>query len=471
MYKKTFKLIQHTPIIHFQPNHIGAVLRASDVKPRLDRFVIEKLGGEKEVRKQHPQWFISNESSALDYKMRIDVKKDNIKQTSFIEEPKGTNDDGTYKSKTKNRDVTDTKSYPLFFGNMGLDYNKDEIKKFIFYPNEIDLIILSIDKTLGKTVEECLYDFFILNNFGSRKGKGFGSFTIEGTTEKDLKRLHDYTFYVEINQKGFKEFKDLFKKIGWFYSAMRSGINIKQPKKNDKNINEKDDKGIMIMVDVFYCKSILFKYFALQKPPIQWEKRQIKHEFFKDDLLTGNGKYYGLNSQIQRRKPDVKDNNLSPLTFTSKEVRLIKDLLGLSSEEEWQSYNNSTINKTEAINVNGQLVKKTKEDETKIVRYASPIQFKPIKNENGYTIYIKLNKVLITNKNFIIAKGHFPSFPLSTPKVFDLDDFFNFMLDKKRFKIENHIDSINLFKEKENEIYIFLEDLFNKKLKKIQEHE
>lgn len=39
---KTLKvtLKQHTPLIHFQHDQYGATLRASEVKPKLDKFII-----------------------------------------------------------------------------------------------------------------------------------------------------------------------------------------------------------------------------------------------------------------------------------------------------------------------------------------------------------------------------------------------------------------------------------------------
>ena len=68
-YKLTFKLKQHTPIIHFQHDQYGATLRASELKPKLDKFLIEKLGGEEKLRRDHSDWFINKEHSALDYKI------------------------------------------------------------------------------------------------------------------------------------------------------------------------------------------------------------------------------------------------------------------------------------------------------------------------------------------------------------------------------------------------------------------
>ncbi len=39
-YKLTFKLKQHTPIIHFRYDQTGATLRATELKPKLDKFVL-----------------------------------------------------------------------------------------------------------------------------------------------------------------------------------------------------------------------------------------------------------------------------------------------------------------------------------------------------------------------------------------------------------------------------------------------
>ena len=44
MYKLEFELEQHTPIIHFQARDAGATLRASEVKPKLDKFILTQIG-------------------------------------------------------------------------------------------------------------------------------------------------------------------------------------------------------------------------------------------------------------------------------------------------------------------------------------------------------------------------------------------------------------------------------------------
>ncbi|MBL0286675.1 MAG: hypothetical protein IPQ19_04475 [Bacteroidetes bacterium] len=79
MYKLTITLKQHTPIIHFQHDQAGATLRASEVKPKLDKFIIEQMGGIDKIPKE---WHISDNNEALDYKMTIvsDSVKTNIEK-------------------------------------------------------------------------------------------------------------------------------------------------------------------------------------------------------------------------------------------------------------------------------------------------------------------------------------------------------------------------------------------------------
>ncbi|MGB3465250.1 MAG: hypothetical protein WBA74_08270, partial [Cyclobacteriaceae bacterium] len=44
MHQLTFTLAQHTPLIHFQHDQQGATLRATEVKPKLDQYLLTALG-------------------------------------------------------------------------------------------------------------------------------------------------------------------------------------------------------------------------------------------------------------------------------------------------------------------------------------------------------------------------------------------------------------------------------------------
>ena len=63
-----YELVQQTPMIHFQHNETGACIRASELKPKLDRFLIKKYG-----RDKLENYFIdsTNGKEALRYKVSI----------------------------------------------------------------------------------------------------------------------------------------------------------------------------------------------------------------------------------------------------------------------------------------------------------------------------------------------------------------------------------------------------------------
>jgi hypothetical protein len=78
----TITLKQHTPLIHFQHSQKGATLRATEVKPKLDRFVLTALGnGNYEAgieEAKNKGWLIGKkcEHPALNYKIRIESEGD-----------------------------------------------------------------------------------------------------------------------------------------------------------------------------------------------------------------------------------------------------------------------------------------------------------------------------------------------------------------------------------------------------------
>ena len=72
-YRKTFVLKQQTPMIHFQHADSGVVIRASEFKPKLDKFLLMKLNGNLSGKEK---WFLkqadgNQEIKAFNYKVRI----------------------------------------------------------------------------------------------------------------------------------------------------------------------------------------------------------------------------------------------------------------------------------------------------------------------------------------------------------------------------------------------------------------
>ena len=81
MRKLTVILRQHTPLIHFQHYQDNATLRASEVKPQLDRFLLTQLGdGDYETgieRARIKEWLIGDGNHpALNYQMKISPMDD-----------------------------------------------------------------------------------------------------------------------------------------------------------------------------------------------------------------------------------------------------------------------------------------------------------------------------------------------------------------------------------------------------------
>ncbi|MBK9227477.1 MAG: hypothetical protein IPL67_10595 [Ignavibacteria bacterium] len=184
----------------------------------------------------------------------------------------------------------------------------------------------------------------------------------------------------------------------------------------------------------------MFMY-AKDKLKSQWEKRIIKERFFaKSRILKKDGTEiylpYRLDEQLSRRCLS------EPLHYKSGSQLLVKDLLGLSSLESWQSYN-AKIEKRQAINNNGKWDIQEDEKST-FQRFASPITFKPYVLSDKFRVYIlldqeSLNEAININKDFMITNGK-NSFHISFPNSFSLDDFFNYFLDSKNIAISGHVD-------------------------------
>jgi hypothetical protein len=224
-----FELIQHTPLIHFQPLQKGASIRPTELKPKFDRFLRKKL--EEKLSKEKLEKLLLKEN-AFDYKVFIEP---------ILTPP----------NKIKN-------SY-LFFANMKkTPYYKlkqqkktNGVLKVKFYSFNSDII---------RYIRENFKEFLTNTNFGTRQSKGFGSFYLKDE-EFDPSLVHAKKVY-SFKVKTFWE-----KDVALFYKFLRAGIN---------------EKG-------FYIKPLIFLY--AKKKRWQWDKKAIKEFFFKDDLETQKEKY------------------------------------------------------------------------------------------------------------------------------------------------------------------------------------
>lgn len=140
--QKTWELVQVTRIIHFQADTPEATLRASEVKPKLDRFLwrLAKLKVE-----ENRDWILKD-TKALDYKMQITAPdREKAQKTSDFK-------DSTY------------------FGNQGDGKHK---KGALKYNQPIKLKIICRHEELLTLLDQHLPIFFLTTNFGTRQSKGW----------------------------------------------------------------------------------------------------------------------------------------------------------------------------------------------------------------------------------------------------------------------------------------------------------
>jgi len=367
MYKLEFILKQHTPIIHFQHHQEGATLRASEVKPKLDKYLIyfsfendydamkEYFVGYSEKQDRNFRDLYDKGFCALDYKVSINAETSSIIMSDIRE------------------------GFPCYFGNLGKE-NKLNPKLFSFTNNNIIISFLSNHEFLINELRRELPNFFARNNFGTRQSKGFGSFFINESDDKFEEPI--LLTYYTINEH---DPESIFSSIDMVHKTIRSGIN-------DIGLNDRH---------LFYMKPLIWQYFKLKS--ITWDKKAIKKNFYP--LIVDN--------QKEVHDLDIEDDNKTkwPIWFDNEDYKLVKDLLGLSLLESWARPYNVTV---------------TKKSNENLERLKSPILYKPILIGNEMRIYIDSDSIPeeFFNAEFTISNDS-KNFKIKTPQVedFNVEDF------------------------------------------------
>lgn len=228
-FTRTIYLVQHTPIIHFQYDQEGTTLRATELKPKLDRFIFEQLD---EIPKN---WLVGHGKSkhqALDYKVKITLSG----KASYNVIHKGDN------------------FPPMFFGNMGDDYY-DNPKALVTTDKPVRIEFFSLQTDLLEWVEDFFPAFISITNFGTRQNKGFGSFSIWDEEKEeivDLSSILSNTPYLQISTT---DLEAILTVINYYYQRLKSGVNYRN----------------------HYERAFLRQYLGDQD--YTWEKRFLKEKF------------------------------------------------------------------------------------------------------------------------------------------------------------------------------------------------
>jgi hypothetical protein len=315
-FKKTFTLKQHTPLIHFQADQSGATLRASELKPKFDKFLKKyAFGGN-----VPDEYKIDKDKDALKYKVKIE----------FIEV-----------------DVQDIKN-KSYFGNMGKKPNDKDFRRATIAEKSFKIEFNSFEENLLKIIEEYFASFLAITNFGTRQSKGFGSFYLDKSDNnyidifQALDKIDAKYIYANYN----KPTEEIFSYVEVIYPLIKTGINY--PDYPKKTITSKDGKTKQVPdpeagrgKKASYYKSYLFQYMLEKNPPIGNEKRFIKENFFRRDVriqsdnvtkkyvraLLGICDGVEFKDHERRGKIEYKNNQIdrfkSPLTFKIVDNHLI----------------------------------------------------------------------------------------------------------------------------------------------------
>lgn len=192
MIQLEFKLEQQTPLLHFQHTQQGATLRATEVKPRFDRWLVKKvwnndfhscktfLVGYDPKKPDDLERKFNEGYRALNYKMRIEPGNDQSAQVAMTQnpaQPRGNpilHDLLGVQMETTSNYPSNTQS--VIMSNIG-GRLPEEVVNFSLY-DYVDVLISVKDPDLAAVLKANFKDFVLSVNFGNRKSKGFGSFIV-----------------------------------------------------------------------------------------------------------------------------------------------------------------------------------------------------------------------------------------------------------------------------------------------------
>lgn len=347
----TIKLRQITPMIHFQHSEDGVVLRTSEVKPKLDRF-LHDLG----VIKSN--W--CDKHGSLFYRMIITAPRKTPDKKSNMTDAKIASLNGGR--------ITENVICKSYFANQGGKSEQDvreSYKETIFYESNeyqpeslISLQVICKFSDLLETIKKYISIFFLLHNFGTRQSKGFGSFLVRWIDDKkldsdEMKRVKDFFsseagkksklfesefFYVDYNVSNVSESQKM-KDIALIYGFLKSGYNF------TKKFDRETKKMVASNSPDDYFRGFIFRYFHNKE--LGNDKAYIKQYVLKEE---------------HKRISKGEHKRFQPME--RKKYRYVRGMLGISEYVEFRHVGSKK--KVYYQNFN----------DDKIERFNSPILFK-----------------------------------------------------------------------------------------------
>lgn len=341
-WQKEYKLVQHTPLIHFQHSEPHACLRATEVKPKLDRFLIEQL--EKDDRfgdGRWKKWFVGDGSQqSFDYMMRITPNSERVDRTQSIENGI---ERAIARAEHRPPNASFHEIHKNYFGNMASGNNiqdtiRETFKESLLYKDGLTLTIRCFIPELLTFIDEHIRGFFMMHNFGTRQRKGFGSFTVDISTKPNEPKGFDLVgkycpnaYYCKL---GNDVNADALLDAVWVISAfLRSGFN-----RGEGN----------------YVRGFVFRYFQREKNPLANDKA-----FVKQNVLLNVYNEATRGEHLHPYGNNVRYRYVRGLLGTNENSRFCRAPRGETRED--RTVHNIYIHSAEGVE-----------------RFPSPLLFKPI---------------------------------------------------------------------------------------------
>lgn len=251
MYKLEIKLKQHTPLIHFQHDQEGATLRASEVKPKLDKYIIKHVyHGNFDECKQYLVGYDPKKPNAqkdkfesgyraLNYKIKIEAKA--FTDVSIQVKPQKVR--GVQQYDDFGRELYTTNNYPdnkssLIMSNIG-GRVREEVFNLVI-SNDVKMLFISKEERLIREIQKHICRFIGRTSFGNRTSKGFGSFEVKKIDGEEVEAAFysddfSLSFAMLLNQdyRESEVYKDVFRVIYRIWKDMKNLARV-----NGKHMND-----------------------------------------------------------------------------------------------------------------------------------------------------------------------------------------------------------------------------------------
>lgn len=411
--KLKFSLKQITPMIHFQ-NENGATIRATELKPKLDRFILlwmvyennkvkcneQKIDSETEIlkrivkEKDYDNWIIDEKHIALNYKMRIKAicKDENINLLNH------------------------SNKRQKYLGNA--DYildnrNKDEEDKYVStFSKKILVEIICFDELLADKIIELLPILIDLTAFGLQQSKGYGNFRVNKIFKENKKQQYK----PDIERNYIKLLKN--------FNTINNNVLIYKLKKGFNGYEKSLDEIAKLNGSI---------------------KKGMVTKVYEPDYLKNNESIINEKTamKIHLRNKGYKIKNIpKSLNLDNNKVYYTRGLLGIAQKYDF-AVTKCTNPRGNEINIEF-VVKVTDKEEGKALRFPSPLHYHVAKDYK--TIYIVINnkslqvlqqlnpKIEFVGKIGDVSIGNI-SAQLSQKEEFDLEKFFDFVVLRKNENI------------------------------------